>query len=176
MTMQANNDFAVSINIENEQQKQTIFDKIYNKFYKLVWFCAYRFLGNKEDTDEVSDDVFVKFYFRLGKTEIQNAKYYLTRAARNLSVNKLRVKEQTEELDEKTAVGEYFYFEDNDVLEKIKKLASKDEIEMLIRHIIEGYSLTELADIKSESINTVKSKYRRLIEKLKSNLGEFYDE
>ncbi len=78
-------ELALSLSPFDEQAKQNVFHKIYDKYFKLVWFCAYRFLGNKEDTDEISDDVFVKFYFGADKAEIQNIKFYLTRSARNRS-------------------------------------------------------------------------------------------
>ena len=162
----------MSLSPFDEQAKQTVFRKIYDKYFKLVWFCVYRFLGNKEDTDEISDDVFVKFYFGADKTEIQNIKFYLTRSARNLSLNRLRSKKPTETLDERT-VGQYTLSEDSDLLEKIARLVTKDEFELLSRHVLEGYSLAEIAQSVGESANTVKSKYRRLCKKLKSQLEGF---
>ncbi len=158
-----------------EEAKKQIFHKIYQQFYKLVWFCAYRFLGNKDDTDEVSDDVFVKFYLRVGKVEIQNIKYYLTRSAKNLSLNKIRDKKPTEQLDEKT-VGEYFFEGDNDLLKQVEQLTTAQEFDLICRHVLEGYSLVEIASQLGESANTVKSKYRRVIKKLQSKLGGTYDE
>ncbi len=159
----------------SEERKTEIFRKIYDKYFKLVWFCAFRFLGNKEDTDEVSDDVFVNFYRKLGKTEINNVKYYLTRSARNLSLNKLRDRKPTEELNENT-VGEYLFCEGSDLLEKIASVTSKEEFDLLCRHVLEGYSLIEIAESLGESVNTVKSRYRRLIKRLKSELEDFCDE
>lgn len=159
----------------DEAKKQTLFHKIYDKYFKLVWFCVFRFVGKKEDADEISDDVFVKFYFRAGKTKIDNIKYYLTRSARNLSLNYLRSKKPTEQLDERTA-GTYFFSEGSDLLEKVKKLTTREEFELLARHVIEGYSLAEIATGYGESVNTVKSKYRRLIKRLKQQLEDFEDE
>ncbi len=165
-------ELALSLSPFDEQAKQNVFRKIYDKYFKLVWFCAYRFLGNKEDTDEISDDVFVKFYFRADKSEIQNIKFYLTRSARNLSLNRLRSKKPTEELDERT-VGQYTFSEGSDLIEKVARLVTKEEFELLSRHILEGYSLAEIATSTGEGVNTVKSKYRRLCKKLKSKLEDF---
>ncbi len=165
-------ELALSLSPFDEQAKQNVFHKIYDKYFKLVWFCAYRFLGNKEDTDEISDDVFVKFYFGADKAEIQNIKFYLTRSARNLSLNRLRSKKPTEELDERT-VGQYTFSEGSDLLEKVARLVTKEEFELLCRHVLEGYSLVEIAADTGEGTNTVKSKYRRLCKKLKSKLEGF---
>lgn len=162
-------------NVIGEERRMQIFREIYDKYFKLVWFCAFRFLGNKEDTDEVSDDVFVNFYRRAEKTEISNVKYYLTRSARNLSLNKLRDRKETEELDENRA-GEYCFYEGSDLLEKLAVVTSKEEFDLLCRHVLEGYTLAEIAETSGESVNTVKSKYRRLVKRLKSELEDFCDE
>ena len=164
-----------SLSRHDEQLKRDVFHRIYEQFHKLVWFCVYRFLGNKDDTDEVSDDVFVKFYFRMDKTEIKNIKYYLTRSARNLSLNKLRDKKPTEQLDE-NIVGEYSFDDGNDLLKEVEKLTTKEEFEMICRHVLEGYSLVEISNQLNESLNTIKSKYRRVIKRLQSKLGGFPNE
>ncbi len=164
-------ELADSLSPLDEQAKKTVFHKIYDKYFKLVWFCAYRFLGNKEDTDEIADDVFVKLYLRTDASDIQNIKYYLTRSARNLSLNRLRAKRPTEVLDERT-VGQYTFSEGSDLLERVKNLVTKEEFELLSRHVLEGYSLVEIAKSTGESANTVKSKYRRLCKKLKSELED----
>ncbi len=58
-------------------------------------------------------------------------------------------------------------------MEKVARLVSKEEFELLCRHVLEGYSLAEIAQSVGESANTVKSKYRRLCKKLKSKLEDF---
>ncbi len=173
--MSVTGEFTGFAHIVGEEARARIFREIYDKYFKLVWFCAFRFLGNKEDTDEVSDDVFVNFYRRAERTEISNVKYYLTRSARNLSLNRLRDRKNTEELDENRA-GEYFFCEGSDLLEKIAAVTSKEEFDLLCRHVLEGYTLSEIAVKLGESVNTVKSKYRRLVKRLKSELEDFCDE
>ncbi len=158
-----------------QEAKLSLFREIYDTYFKLVWFCAYRYLGDKSDTDEISDDVFVNFYNRLGTTDIKNIKYYLTRSARNLALNRLRDRKPTEELDENIC-GTYCFDEGSEIIAEIKKLTSAEEFELLSKHILEGYSLAEIAEKEGSSVNTVKSKYRRLVKKLKSQLGGFYDE
>ena len=156
----------------SETQKRDLFHRIYEQYYKLVWFCVYRFLGNKPDTDEVADDVFVKFFFRMGKTAIDNVKFYLTRSARNLSFNKIRAKKPTVELNESTA-GEYTFSCDNGLLDKIQKLTTAEEFNLLCAHVLEGYTLNEIAEKTGKSANTVKSQYLRLTKRLKKSLIDF---
>ena len=54
----------------------------------------------------------------------------------------------------------------------IKNNLDIDEKEIIIRHVLEGYSLKEIAKITYQNINTVKSKYRRALLKLKHLLKE----
>ena len=60
----------------------------------------------------------------------------------------------------------------NDLLDVIKSSLETDEKEIIIRHVLEGYSLKEIAKITYQNINTVKSKYRRALLKLKHLLKE----
>ncbi len=160
------------VSVSDETQKRDLFHRIYEQYYKLVWFCVYRFLGNKPDTDEVADDVFVKFFFRMGKSAIDNVKFYLTRSARNLSFNKIRAKKPTVELSESIA-GEYNFACDNGLLAEIKKLTTPTEFDLLCSHVLEGYTLVEIAEKTGSSANAVKSRYLRLVKHLKKSLSDF---
>ncbi len=155
--------------------RQELFKSVYDAYFKLVWFCAYSLLGNKEDTDEISDDVFIAFYNRMDKTEIANVKYYLTRSARNLSLNRLRDRKTVEELNENLAY-EHTYCEGSGAMEAIRAKTTKEEFSLLCLHILEGYSLVEIAEKRHTSVNTLKSQYRRLVGRLKKELGGFNDE
>ena len=52
---------------------------------------------------------------------------------------------------------------------------SEPERSIIVLHIFEGYTLKEISDVLELPLNTVKSKYYRLLEKLKLELkGEEY--
>ena len=66
---------------------------IYSIFAHLV--------SKKEDVSDLTQEVFLKFFNGLHKTEINNIKYYLVTTAKNIAVTFLRNKQQNFELDER---------------------------------------------------------------------------
>ena len=70
---------------------QESFKNIYEAYYKLVYFCVGNFLKNKEDIEDVTQEVFINFFNNLENINVSGSiKYYLTRSARNLSINYLK--------------------------------------------------------------------------------------
>ena len=70
---------------------QESFKNIYEAYYKLVYFCVGNFLKSKEDIEDVTQEVFINFFNNLENINVSGSiKYYLTRSARNLSINYLK--------------------------------------------------------------------------------------
>ena len=66
-------------------------------------------------------------------------------------------------------------FHSNDLIEQLKEVLSKDELTILIEHLIYGYSFKEISIKNNVSINTITSKYRRTLTKAKNKLSEEYE-
>ena len=155
---------------------ERVFEEIYNTNYKLVYFCVTHFIHNKEDIEEIVNDVFINFYNHIDNIKIEgNIKYYLTRSAKNACINFLKKRENNNiPIDDKYLENityvEYVY-QDNMFIDRIKKILNKEEFMILFNHVIIGYSLKEIAEEYNTPINTIKSKYRRSLKKIKDTLG-----
>ena len=151
---------------------QESFKNIYEAYYKLVYFCVGNFLKNKEDIEDVTQEVFINFFNNLENINVSGSiKYYLTRSARNLSINYL--KKNSKVINDYDLSNKASYeLKTNDLFDFIKSNLDNDEKEIIIRQVLEGYSLKEIAKITYQNINTVKSKYRRALLKLKHLLKE----
>lgn len=166
----------------NDSKKiEKIFKEIYDANYKLVYFCVAHYVKIKEDIEEIVNDVFINFYNHLNNIKIEgNIKYYLTRSAKNACLNYLKKNERKEVsieqkfLEQKSAIQ--YQYVDNSFIEKIKKIITDEEFEILFNHVILGVSLKEIATFKNTSSNTIKSKYRRTLKKLQKQLGGKYYE
>ncbi|MGN1296048.1 MAG: RNA polymerase sigma factor [Bacilli bacterium] len=152
---------------------QKVFEEIYNKYYKLIYFCIRQRINNKMDIEELTNDTFVSFYNSLFRdSKIISIKNYLCQIAENKTTDYLRKRN--------TNVTEYndnVYYEnneqiDNDIFSFLQSKCNEDEYYILIHHIIYNETFKEIAKDKNASINTVKSSYRRIIKKLK---GEYYE-
>ena len=60
----------------------------------------------------------------------------------------------------------------NDLIERLKDVLSKEELMLIVNHLIIGYTFKELAKENNMSINTIMSKYRRALLKANKYLKE----
>ena len=104
--------------------------------------------------------------------ENKNLKYYLLTIAKNNAISFLRKYSLSDELINLIPYEEDFH--SNDLIEQLKEILSKDELMILIEHLIYGYSFKEIAIKNNVSINTITSKYRRTLIKAKNKLSEEY--
>ena len=59
-----------------------------------------------------------------------------------------------------------------ELLGKLRNVLSDEELFILSSHLIYGYSFIEIANMKNMSINTVTTKYRRLLKKASKELSK----
>ena len=159
---------------------EKVFNDIYNSNYKLVYFCVANFIKNKEDILELVDDVFINFFNHIHNINVDGSiKYYLTRSAKNLSINFIKKNNKEISIEDKYLENlSYVKMEyiDNSLFNDIKKILTEEDYNIIFNHIVLGYSLIEIAKEMDESKNTIKSKYRRALLKLKKELGGKYYE
>lgn len=155
---------------------ENLFQEICEQYYKFVYFIVKQYRISKEDIEEITDDVFIKFFNSLNRdTKIENIKLYLLQCAKNTSKdfikkNKIKQVEYNDALKYQEESKESF-----DIFDKIKNSVSSQDYDLLIKHIIYGYSLRSIAKEKNMSCNTLKSIYRRLIKKLRDELGGYHE-
>ena len=165
----------------DQSKIESIFKEIYDSNYKLVYFCVANFVKNKLDIEEIVNDVFISFYNHINNINIEGSiKYYLTRSAKNSCLNFLKKKERKELSIESKYIENSTYVElkynDNSIFEDIKNILDEEEYNIIFNYIVIGYSLVEISSLMNVSKNTVKSKYRRALIKLKKELGGKYYE
>ena len=127
----------------NDESAGKAFRSIYEEYSKLIRFVAGKYLDVEADVDDVVIESFVAL--NESRKKVRDIKYYLVTIAKNKAVKSLK-KERDFTIDLKT---------DGDIL---------------LAHIVEGYSLKELALRYEISLSAMKSRYRRSIAKLNSEL------
>lgn len=151
------------------------FNEKYNKYYKLIYRTSYQYLFNKEASEDVTQEVFVKL---LTKSPIFNdtehEKAWLLRVAINLCKNKLKSKSNSD-----VTLFEYINnacnsFEEDinqqiDIINELKKLTPNQRISIYL-YYYEGYSIKEIAKITKSNENTVKSHLSRAKQNIKLNI------
>ena len=159
--------------------------KVVQEYGEYVYHLAYIYVKNKENAEEIVQDVFYNF----GKKQEQfrgdaHIKTYLTRMTINRSYDELRklkrrailqtilpfTKQEpsAEKVVVKDAIG-------NSVKDAVFNLTIAYR-EVIILYYYEDYTIREIANLLHTNENTVRTRLRRAKEQLKIELGEFMEE
>ncbi len=159
----------------DEAKVHHAFRCVYHKYYRLVCFCISQYVRSFDDQEEIADDTFIDLFQNIHRLDCnKNLKYYLLTIAKNNAISFLRKKHQYElipdELLKNIPYEDTFY--SNDIINHLKKVLVKEELIILIDHLVYGYSFKEISENQQVSINTIMSKYRRALKKANEYLKE----
>lgn len=167
--------------IEIKLNNKIAFDKLYNKYNKLVYGIAFSILKNKQDSEDVVQIVFSKIY-NLEKDKLPTDKMgtWLYKVTKNETLLFLRKKDNNIDLDTiynlQDENNEIDTFISRDSYKRLIKGLDKKEQEIVSLKILSNLTFREIGKLLGESTNTVKWRYYKAIYTLKitlSNLGMF---
>ncbi len=142
------------------------FEEIMRRYRERLANFAFQILADREDAVDVSQEVFVKFYFS-PPSQQTNPKAWLYTVTRHLSYKKLKKRK----LEEK--VLRFFSPARNSSpsaeleVKELLSLLSSREREIVYLKGIEEFTFEEIAGLLGEPLSTVKSIYYRALEKLR---------
>ncbi len=176
-----NEDELKELFIEIKHNNKIAFEKLYNKYNKLVYGIAFSILKNKPDSEDVVQTVFSKIY-TLEKDKLPTAKVgtWLYKVTKNETLLFLRKKDNNIDLDTiynlKNENNEIDQFISRDSYNKLINSLNSKEQQIVSLKILSNLTFDEIGKLLGESTNTVKWRYYKAIYALKitlSNLGMF---
>ena len=155
---------------------------VYAKYRDYLLTLAAGLLNDRSNAEDVIHSVFVSFAERIGDFELTGSlKSYLSTCVANRvrNINKLKssknVELQAAAHVVSTSVGpEQAVVRSEEIarLEEVLKYLPYEQKEAVMLHLKGGMKFMQIAEIQDVSINTVQSRYRYGIEKLRSLLSE----
>ena len=162
-------------------QDFTALEVLFKRFYKPLRAYAFRFVNDKDMSEDIVQDVFVKIWESREKLgEIDNLSAYLYQMVRFKSFNYLRAekirqdatKSFAEELDE-IEMNEYIKNETfRIVMQTLEDLPSGSR--NVFSRAIQGYSAKEIAEELGIAVETVKKQKQIARRILKEKLGNLF--
>ncbi len=151
------------------------FEPFYEQTKRMVFFAAKAVLKDNARSEDVMQDVYIRFLEMLDRIEEDRGVVgLLVKMARNLALNILEREQRSVELDENLHGS--ISTTDNpgsDLFERMRKLLDDDEYEIVILHVVDELKHREIAEMMSLPLGTVTWKYNRAIAKLQKGLGDF---
>ncbi len=148
------------------------FSYIYDRTYKIVFFVAYRILGDRHAAEDVVQDTYMKAATNINAYNSDNFTAWITTIAKNNALNEYnRAKRQTS--TDFSAQADYregsFSMPDEDsfgLISAAKRLLDETDYKIVIMCAVAGYKRREAAKALDMPISTVSYKLKQSLELL----------
>ena len=159
---------------------EAVLEDLYDQHAGALYRYALSILGSPEDAEDAVQEIFVRIarqVSRLGK--VRNVKAYLFTSARNAAYTRLRDRRRREELTEAVcfevpSVGVEEAHPDSEAIRRAFAELPVEQREVLTLHIYEQLTFEEIGRMVGSSKNTITSRYRYGLDKLRKAIGEEY--
>jgi len=174
--------------VQDAAKLQKDFDQLYTELWPEVYRFIYYKVQNRQEAEELTQEIFHRVYRHLIKNEIEEGKLraYIFTCARNIVYDTWRDKHKRMNIIELDEVSEKDAFlpdqvskvESNLMVREVFKQLSAEEKEIITLRIIKGYSISYVSDKLGRPEGTIKSMQFRALQKLRKGLekgGYFND-
>lgn len=157
-----------------KNRDEVTFEQIYYEYEKLVYYICYSITGNKQASEDLTQDTFVKLLTSLDNYQEKGKfKQYLMQIARNLSINYVtRTKEKLPVLDDEIVSSAKQSSNTQKMIIQINDALDFDEADIVILKIVYNFKFKEIAEYKNLTIGSVQSTYYQALEKLRKEFGK----
>lgn len=164
-----------------KSKDESVFEELIKRYLPMVFNYVKRYTGNNDATSDVTQETFVKVWKNIKKFDTsKNFRAWIFTIAKRTAINELKKKNAVPFSDNKFE----HYLADNSlsVFDKIALQQTSRDLMLAVEKLPNSYKsvinmrikddlkLREIADKLDESLNTVKSRYRRGIALLKDLL------
>lgn len=166
---------------DNKEIAERAFTELFNRYSSRVYAYCRRFLGDRDEAQDVYQETFIKFHQSANKDrEMTNVPGFLLTIARNLCMNVKRKERPNVTLEEYMSGDDDSLISDKDeLLELIKKaleLLPDDYREAFVLREYDGLSYEEISKLTNTSLTNVKVRIHRAKQKIKDILQPYLNE
>jgi len=156
-------------------------EQIYDKYETYLITVATALLNNTHAAEDVLHDFFISFVTSAEKIKLKgNLKAYLATCVANLARNRIKRKQlEPTALDDNNSIESAalrpdllaIQKEETTILNQAMSHLPYEQREVVVLHLQVNLKFTQIAEMRSTSVNTIRSRYRYGLEKLKSLLN-----
>ncbi len=160
---------------------ETVFDEIVNRYSRKVYELCYRILRDREEAQDMAQEVFVRVYEKRDKFRGGSALYtWIYRIATNMCLTRLKkARVQTVPLETVEGVLEARPESAGPDYSRLEATVAKAMIDLPPRQravfamrFFDKMSLKEIAEASGTSVGAVKANYHHAVKHLRNILGE----
>lgn len=161
---------------EFKNNNQAAYNQLYEKYYSLVYGIAFSVMKNKEDSEDIVNEVFTKIYkIDKEKLPVSGESSWLFTVTRNECFSTLRKAKQNISIDEIYEVPsnskELEEIIDTDYYNKIISKLSEQEKTIVSLKLLSNFTFSKISQIMDIPIGTVQWKYYKAMNSLKLSIS-----
>lgn len=147
------------------------FNIIYEETNRLVYYIIYSILKNKEESEDVMQQVYMKIYDKIDQYT-DSPKAWISTIARNLAINQYNKnkKQNVGYLDDTDLMKIGASDGDTPLIDLAAKILDEEEFKIVMLCVVENYKRREVAEIFNLSTSGVTWKLNNALEKLRKEL------
>ena len=158
--------------IHLQNNRMEYFDEFYNLTKNNVFYMAYSILKNYALSEDVLQDVYLKFLKHIKKVKPDdNIIGYLMMISKNMSINVYKKRKREIQTDDLDYFTDYIEPQKSDLIDKIKNILNDEEFQIVILHVINELPHREIADILGKPLGIITWSYINAIKKLRMDLN-----
>lgn len=154
---------------EIANKNEEIFIKLYQKYFNKLTIFIFKYIQNMEDAKDITQDMFMDLPRLIReKFDYQDEKKFnnwLYKIAKRKAFDFLKRKKQIEEI-KNNMIYEENAAKDKLLLMDLKEILNEEEFNLLMKHILFGFTFKEMATQNKMSINQIKKLYKKIIQKI----------
>lgn len=144
-------------------------ENIIQKYYGLLYKIAYSYTESKEDSEDILQDVFIKFAQQRSFESEEHKKAWLIRVTINKSINLIKSSHRKKNVPLYENINKTV--EDGDLKSIVMELPIKYRSTIFL-YYYEGYSVEEIAEVLGKKTSSIYTLLRRGRDMLKNILEE----
>ncbi len=152
----------------------TCFDDFYLLTRDYVFYTICKIINDFAYSEDILQETYVYFLSHLSsintKSSIQG---YLLLTAKHLSIDHIRKKKKEVSLDDIAYMFHYDQHEYSDLLDKIKSVLTKEELNIFILRNIDEFNFKDIAEFLNKPLGTILWKYNQILKRLRKELKDY---
>lgn len=160
--------------IKNKDEKS--FHIFYNKNYNFLYYVVLKIVKNREDTEEIVQDTFIKIYEKISSFDGNNFKGWIYTIAKNLAINYFNrtIKKRQDIITDSDLVNNQALpdYSISPIYAKLLDHFSEETTEIIIYRAVFDFSFEHISELKNLSKSYVFRTYKSSLPKLKLIMGD----
>jgi RNA polymerase sigma-70 factor, ECF subfamily len=165
---------------ECQQGSKEAFGFLYDLYLDKIYRFVYYKVMNKESAEDITSDVFLKAFSRIGTYDASKANFstWIYSIARNAVIDHYRSKKQMDDIDDYFDLAEDANIERTiDAKDKLRQVSkylktlSPSQREVVILRVWQGMPYKEIAEVLGKTEAGVKMSFSRAVKDLKDKFG-----